>query len=57
MSQYALDAYVARITNPIRHVAKEVQAMSYYAEPARKYVGKLNTFFSRSCKHHKLENV
>lgn len=38
-SQLALDAYVQRITNPVRHVAKEVHRMSHYPEPARKYVG------------------
>jgi len=48
-SQLALDAYVARITNPVRHVAKEVHNMSHYPEPARKYVGKSHLASVRIC--------
>jgi len=48
-SQLALDAYVQRITNPVRHVAKEVHNMSHYAEPARKYVGKSHLASVRIC--------
>jgi len=39
-SQLALDAYVARVTNPVRHIAKEVHNISHYPRPAVKYVGK-----------------
>ncbi|XP_004524308.1 uncharacterized protein CG45076 isoform X2 [Ceratitis capitata] len=48
-SQLALDAYVQRITNPVRHVAKEVHRMSHYPEPARKYVGKSHLASVRIC--------
>jgi hypothetical protein len=48
-SQAALDAYVARITNPVRHIAKEVYNMSHYPEPARKYVGKSHLASIRIC--------
>ncbi|XP_017143772.2 uncharacterized protein CG45076 isoform X1 [Drosophila miranda] len=37
-SQMALDAYVARVTNPVRHIAKEVHNISHYPRPAVKYV-------------------
>ncbi|XP_041449480.1 uncharacterized protein CG45076 isoform X2 [Drosophila obscura] len=37
-SQLALDAYVARVTNPVRHIAKEVHNISHYPRPAVKYV-------------------
>ncbi|XP_053970009.1 uncharacterized protein CG45076 isoform X3 [Anastrepha ludens] len=48
-SQLALDAYVERITNPVRHVAKEVHRISYYPEPAHKYVGKSHLASVRIC--------
>ncbi|XP_037895098.1 uncharacterized protein CG45076-like isoform X4 [Glossina fuscipes] len=48
-SKLALDAYVSRITNPVRHVAKEVHKMSMYPEPARKYVGKSHLASVRIC--------
>lgn len=35
-SEKALDAYVARITNPVRNIAKEVHRMSWYPEPTSK---------------------
>lgn len=48
-SQLALDAYVARVTNPVRHVAKEVHNISHYPRPAVKYVGKSLISFSQMC--------
>ncbi|XP_036343870.1 uncharacterized protein CG45076-like [Rhagoletis pomonella] len=48
-SQLALDAYVERITNPVRHVAKEVHRISHYPEPAKKYVGKSHLAAVRIC--------
>lgn len=43
-TELALDAYVSRMTNPVRHIAKEVHRMSMYPEPAHKYVGKYTKF-------------
>ncbi|XP_018801939.1 PREDICTED: protein anoxia up-regulated-like isoform X8 [Bactrocera latifrons] len=48
-SKLALDAYVERITNPVRHVAKEVHRISHYPEPAKKYVGKSHLASMRIC--------
>ncbi|KPU79637.1 uncharacterized protein Dana_GF17091, isoform E [Drosophila ananassae] len=48
-SQLALDAYVARVTNPVRHVAKEVHNISHYPRPAVKYVGKSHLASVRIC--------
>ncbi|XP_049304368.1 uncharacterized protein CG45076 isoform X4 [Bactrocera dorsalis] len=48
-SKLALDAYVERITNPVRHVAKEVHRISHYPEPAKKYVGKSHLASVRIC--------
>ncbi|XP_037807661.1 uncharacterized protein CG45076-like isoform X5 [Lucilia sericata] len=45
----AFDAYVSRITNPVRHIAKEVHRMSMYPEPAHKYVGKSHLASVRIC--------
>ncbi|XP_055849400.1 uncharacterized protein CG45076-like isoform X6 [Episyrphus balteatus] len=41
-SKQALDAYVARVTNPTRHLAKEVHNITQYPDTPRKskYVGK-----------------
>ncbi|XP_034130035.1 uncharacterized protein CG45076 isoform X2 [Drosophila guanche] len=48
-SQLALDAYVARVTNPVRHIAKEVHNISHYPRPAVKYVGKSHLASVRIC--------
>ncbi|KRF78584.1 uncharacterized protein CG45076 isoform X3 [Drosophila virilis] len=48
-SQLALDAYVERITNPVRHIAKEVHNISHYPRPAVKYVGKSHLASVRIC--------
>ncbi|XP_037947209.1 uncharacterized protein CG45076 isoform X2 [Teleopsis dalmanni] len=48
-SQLALDAYVARVTNPVRHVAKEVHNIIQYPESPRKYVGKSHLASVRIC--------
>ncbi|XP_073812496.1 uncharacterized protein CG45076-like isoform X3 [Musca autumnalis] len=48
-SELALDSYVSRITNPVRHIAKEVHRMSMYPEQPRKYVGKSHLASVRIC--------
>ncbi|XP_041449482.1 uncharacterized protein CG45076 isoform X4 [Drosophila obscura] len=48
-SQLALDAYVARVTNPVRHIAKEVHNISHYPRPAVKYVGQSHLASVRIC--------
>ncbi|XP_005191682.3 uncharacterized protein CG45076 isoform X1 [Musca domestica] len=48
-SELALDAYVSRITNPVRHIAKEVHRMSMYPDPPRKYVGRSHLSSIRIC--------
>uniref|UniRef100_A0A1I8PKP9 Uncharacterized protein n=1 Tax=Stomoxys calcitrans TaxID=35570 RepID=A0A1I8PKP9_STOCA len=49
VSELALGSYVSRVTNPVRHIAKEVHKMTKYADPARRYIGKSHLASIRIC--------